>query len=378
MSFKRLATDTASIFRNHCSAGPNFCSTIHVKVNLNLIFQSEIEGSDMKVTIDEVAKQAGVSKATVSRILNGNYGQMTEQTKDRVLQIIRELDYRPNPHARALKQMKTNVIGIVLSNLKNSFWTRVLEGVEDSCRNSGYSLMICNSNEDPEQELELVRGLIMRQVDGVVVNPTVKNGLYFEQLIGERYPLVFINRKIVGIGADSVVVDNVKGAMLATEHFIHLGKTNLITFVYTPDGISTWQERVDGYRETMLRSGLKPVVIEVANRAGAAKISALDYLSRTSGVDAVFSTNNMMTLEILEAVKELKLDIPRDIGIIGYDETVWAQHLHPPLTTVKQPAYEMGVLAARNVMKQIAAKTKSRPKVTVLQPELIVRDSCGL
>ncbi|MDF2959949.1 MAG: transcriptional regulator [Paenibacillus sp.] len=332
----------------------------------------------MKVTIDEVAKQAGVSKATVSRILNGNYGQTTEQTKDRVLRIIRELDYRPNPHARALKQMKTNVIGIVLSNLKNSFWTRVLEGVEDSCRISGYSLMICNSNEDPKLELELIRGLIMRQVDGILVNPTVKNGLYFEELISERYPLVFINRKITGIEADSVVVDNIKGARLATDHFIGIGKKKIVMFVYVPDGISTWQERVDGYRETMRHSGLEPVVIEVPNRAGAAKISALEYLRLSPDAEAVFSTNNMMTLEILEAVKELKLEIPRDIGIIGYDETVWAQHLHPPLTTVKQPAYEMGVLAAKNVMKRITAKTKLRPKFIVLEPELIVRNSCGM
>jgi DNA-binding LacI/PurR family transcriptional regulator len=338
---------------------------------------NENEGSDMKVTIAEVAKQAGVSKATVSRILNGNYGQMTEQTKDRVLQIIRELDYRPNPNARALKQMKTNVIGIVLSNLKNSFWTRVLEGVEDLCRSSGYSLMICNSNEDPALEFELIRGLVMRQVDGILVNPTVKNGRYFEELLSERYPLVFINRKIAGIEADSVVVDNIKGAMLATEHLIGRGKTRIVTFVYNPEGISTWQERVDGYREVMARSGLEAVVIEVSNRAGAAKAAALNYLSRNPDAEAVFSTNNMMTLEILEALKELKLEIPRDIAIIGYDETVWAQHLHPPLTTVKQPAYEIGVLAAKNVIKRITAKTKLRPKMTVLEPELIVRDSCG-
>lgn len=331
----------------------------------------------MKVTIGEVAQKAGVSKTTVSRILNGNYGQTTEETKNRVLQTIRELDYRPNPHARALKSMKTNVIGIVLSNLKNSFWTRVLEGVEDTCRSSGYSLMICNSNEDPKQELELVRGLIMRQVDGVLVNPTVKNDLYFKELIGNRYPLVMINRKIAGLKADSVVVDNIKGAMLATNHLINLGKTRIIAFVYIPDGISTWQEREDGYRSTMLQRGLEPIVIEVPNQAGEAKRLALDYLRHASNSDAVFSTNNMMTLEILEAVKELKREIPRDISIIGYDETVWAQHLNPPLTTVKQPAYEMGVLAAKNVMKQISAKTKFRPKVTVLEPELIIRHSCG-
>src|SRR3954465_6214284 len=112
----------------------------------------------LKITIDEVAKQAGVSKSTVSRIINKNYGHTTEETKERVLQVIKELNYQPNLLAKGLKQMKTNVLGIVLSNLKNPFWVGVLEGVEDTCQKFGYSLMICNSNEDRQQEEELIRG----------------------------------------------------------------------------------------------------------------------------------------------------------------------------------------------------------------------------
>ena len=121
-----------------------------------------------KVTIADVAQRAGVSKSTVSRIINGNYGQNTEDTIQKVLKVIEELDYRPNALAKGLKSMKTNVIGIVLSNLKNPFWIQVLDGVEDTCKSLGYSLMICNSNEEAEVEEEHIKSFQMRQVDGII------------------------------------------------------------------------------------------------------------------------------------------------------------------------------------------------------------------
>ena len=129
----------------------------------------------MKVTIADVAKRAKVSKTTVSRILNGNYAHASEETIKKVLKAIEELDYSPNALAKGLKSMRTHVIGLVLSNLKNPFWTTVLEGLEDTCRDLGYHLMICNSNEDPEMEEKYLKSLRERQVDGVILNPTCKN-----------------------------------------------------------------------------------------------------------------------------------------------------------------------------------------------------------
>ncbi|HZG87862.1 LacI family DNA-binding transcriptional regulator [Paenibacillus sp.] len=334
----------------------------------------------MKVTIDVVAKKAGVSKATVSRILNGNYLQMTKETKERVLAVINELNYRPNVYAQGLKSTKTNVLGIVLSNLKNPFWATVLEGFEDACKKKGYSVMICNSNEDRQQEEELVRGLRYRKVDGIVVNPTSGNQPLFAELAEEKYPIVFINRRLEGVNTDNVIVDNRKGATMAVEHFVRLKKQRLAALVYPYQGISTWQERIEGFEEALLKHGLdkQQYQIRVIDQREGAANAAVKQLMDGFKPDAIFSTNNMMTLEIMEAVKECGLTIPDDVALIGYDETVWSKHLNPPLTTVNQPAAQLGALAAQKLIKRIESKSK-RPRASteVLEPNLIVRRSCG-
>jgi DNA-binding LacI/PurR family transcriptional regulator len=347
---------------------------------VNKLFPRMKGGILMKITIDEVARQAGVSKSTVSRIINKNYGHTTEQTKERVLQVIKALNYQPNLLAKGLKQMKTNVLGIVLSNLKNPFWVRVLEGVEDTCRKYEYSLMICNSNEERQQEEGLIRGLQHRRVDGIVINPTTGNNELFQSLVGDKYPLVVVNRKVDGLEADSVVVDNRKGAYLAVEHFLKLGRRRLAAFVYPYEGISTWEERIEGFRDLLERRGFPEQdyrICVVEQREGAVKTAAKELLTDFKP-DGIFSTNNMMTLEILEGIKEVGLEVPHDVALIGYDETVWSKHLQPPLTTVNQPAYEMGVLAAKKLIKRIQAK-EAPPiaAVTVLEPNLIERHSCG-
>jgi DNA-binding LacI/PurR family transcriptional regulator len=336
----------------------------------------------LKITIQDVAKKAGVSISTVSRILNGNYTQTTKETKERVQQVIRELNYHPNPMARGLKQMRTKIIGIVLSNLRNPFWSMVLEGVEDTCRMSGYSLMICNSNEDASREAELIEGFKNRQVDGIIVNPTSKNNQLFKEMVEKQYPLIVINRKIEGmeVEVDSVIVDNIKGAKLAVDHFVQTGKRNIIAVAYEPQGVSTWRDRIIGFKEALSENGIEVrdrTVIEVKNETGKVKEAVTEYFKTDHSAEAIFSTNNLMTLEILESLKDLNIKVPDDIALIGYDETVWSKHLNPPLTTIKQPAYETGVIAAKNLIKKIDSKSKRKPKTVVLEPELIVRESSG-
>lgn len=334
----------------------------------------------MKVTIDDVARRAGVSKTTVSRILNGNYGQTTEETRNRILDVIKEMDYRPNIVAKSLKSMRTNVIGIVLSNLKNPYWMTVLEGVEDTCRDLGYNLMICNSDEQPEMEMQYIKEFQMRQVDGIVINPTVRNMELYAKLASDNYPFVVINRKVPGLSAHHVVVDNVKGAELAVNHLVRAGRKKVAVFVYRNPHVSTWAERVEGYRSAMLENGFAPgdlLICEVEQGAGATTEAVIRFLRERPDVEAIFSTNNMMTLDIIKGIKELRLRIPDDIAIIGYDETVWAQHLDPPLTTVMQPAYEMGRISAKMLIKRINAKRQQKPETVVLEPQLIVRASCG-
>jgi DNA-binding LacI/PurR family transcriptional regulator len=332
----------------------------------------------LKVTIADVAKRAGVSKTTVSRILNGNYSHTTEETKRRVLEVIESLDYRPNALAKGLKSMKTNVIGIVLSNLKNPFWTTVLEGVEDTCREMGFNLMICNSNESDKSEAEYIRELRTRQVDGIVINPTVKNTSIYEKLVEEEYPFVVINRRIPNLDTHHVIMDNVMGAFAAVDHLLKNARKKVAVMVYKNPYVSTWNERLEGYKLALLRNGYMINdfrVVELEQDSNNTKQLISEFLREYSDTDAIFSTNNMITLEVLGALREMKLRIPEDVAIVSYDETIWSKYVDPPLTTISQPGYNMGELATQILIKNIQSEKKIKSSTIVLEPELIVRNS---
>jgi DNA-binding LacI/PurR family transcriptional regulator len=335
----------------------------------------------LRVTIGVVAEKAGVSKTTVSRILNGNYAHTTEETRKRVLKVIEDLDYRPNALAKGLKSMKTNVIGIVLSNLKNPFWSTVLEGVERTCQSLGYNLMICNSNEEPEKEEQYIREFQTRQVDGIVINPTVRNLKLYQKLVDAKYPLVIINRSIPNLDTHHVVVDNVKGSFIAVDHLLKQGRKKVVVFVFRNPYVSTWKERLEGYQAAFLTNGLSKDdyrIHQLDQQNDSVKDSALHFFREYPDTDAVFSTSNIITLEVIEAIKELNLRIPEDIAFVSYDETVWTRHLNPPLTTIRQPGQQMGEIAAKILIKTIEEKDQQYHKTVVLQPELIVRKSSSI
>jgi DNA-binding LacI/PurR family transcriptional regulator len=334
----------------------------------------------MKVTISDVAKIAGVSKTTVSRVLNGNLNEVTQETRERVLLTIDQMNYTPNALAKGLKTMRTHVIGMVLSDLQNPFWTGVLEGAEDACRTSGYHIMICNARNDWKQEADLINRLRIKQVDGIIVNPTMKNHALFDDLIQDNYPLVSLNRRMRALPIETVVVDNIKGASMATEHLIRLGKKKIAIIVYNPEGISPRLERIEGYMQALNTYGIDvndSLIHIIEDKKYNAYHMVKQMMTGHERPDAIFSTNNIMTLEILEAAKELQLKIPEDIALIGYDETIWSQHLDPPLTTVKQPTYEMGEVAAKRLFDLIASKERRTVNTHLLEPTLIIRQSCG-
>jgi DNA-binding LacI/PurR family transcriptional regulator len=334
----------------------------------------------MKFTIKDVAQKAGVSKTTVSRIINGNYSHAKEETRKKVLEVIAEMNYQPNSLARGLKQVKTNVIGILVSNLKNPFWTEVLEGVEDTCRKYGYQLMICNSNEDTQLERDSIRALQLRQVDGIVANPTVKEESYYSELVNNRYPVVLINRKLKNVDIDYVVMDNIQGASLAVEHLLNLGKKKIAIFIYSDQHVSPWMERLSGYKKTLLKNGFteKDYIIHfVKQDPDSVKSSVIHYLKNSPKPDAIFSTNNMLTLDILDGIKESGMKVPEDISLISYDDTVWSKNIDPPLSTVNQPRYDMGKIAAEKLIELINSSDEIKPVSIVLEPNLIIRKSCG-
>jgi DNA-binding LacI/PurR family transcriptional regulator len=332
----------------------------------------------MTVTISEVAQRAGVSKSTVSRVLNKNYQYIAQETKVRVLKAIEELDYRPNALAKGLKSMKTNVIGLILSNLHNPFWSKVLDGIEDVCMKYGYNLMIANSRDNLELEEEHLRGFAVRQLDGILVNPTTGTNKLFHSLTQKQFPLVFLNRKVEDVTADTVVMDNIKGSRIAVEHLVRLGKRKIAIFLYPPNGISPRLERLEGYKLALRDSGLptNPEWVKIVRNKQDCK-TEIEKLMKKGRPDAIFCTNSILTLEVLDALQELGILVSTEIAVLGYDETDWAKHLAPPLTTIEQPAYEMGRVSAERLLRIIDNKRDLVPETILLEPALIIRHSCG-
>ena len=334
-----------------------------------------------KLTIEDVARQAGVSISTVSRVMN-NTDYIADATRLKVQEAINALDYRPNALARGLKQMKTNSIGLILSDLQNPFWLMVLEGIEDVCQEAGYSLLILNSRDDPEKEGKNIKEFLMRQLDGIIINPASEHNPLFPALVAEEFPFVFLNRRVKGVEVDTVVADNIKGTMLAVSHLTALSKKRIAIFLYPVNGISPRQERLQGYKQALAAHGLEvePELIKVVETKEDCLAALEQLLDGSSKPDAILSTNNRLTLEILDALGILNMAVPQDIALLGYDETEWSKHLNPPLTTIRQPAYEMGREAAERLILAIVAKRqgiKRQPETVQLEPSLVVRQSCG-
>ncbi|MEH7111310.1 LacI family DNA-binding transcriptional regulator [Neobacillus niacini] len=329
-----------------------------------------------KITITDIARLSNVSKTTVSRIINGNYGKVNKDTKERVLRIIEELNYQPNTLAQGLKLKTTNVIGIVLSKL-HPFWSAVLEGVEDACRSQGYSLMISNTGDDPELEVEQIKSFMQRKVDGVIVSPTIHNKAFYEELIERSYPIVAVSRKTPNVSLNAVAMNDIKGSWMATEHLLSLGRKRIMLVVYPPNEISPRYERVAGFNMALSAQGNQESWVEIVDeKPGMAKQKIIEVLKEKK-VDAIISTNNILNLEILKAVKESGLKIPEDVAIVGYDDPAWAELVDPPLTSVYQPAYEMGEKAAKRLIELIKNTDKTEPETTIFEPKLIIRKSCG-
>lgn len=334
-----------------------------------------------KVTIEDVARKAGVSISTVSRVMNNNR-YIAEGTRKNVLEAISALDYRPNALAKGLKQMKTNSIGLILSNLQNPFWLMVLEGIEDACQEAGYSLLILNSRDDLEKEGDNVKEFMVRQLDGIIINPAGGGNPLFNALIEEQFPVVFLNRKVRELDANTVVVDNVQGAMLAINHLLRLEKNKIALFSYPTNNISPRLERIEGYKKALNDHGheVNDAFIKIVGNKSDCLKSMKQLFDEGEKPNAIFSTNNMLTLIILDVLGEMGIKVPEEVSLVGYDETEWSKHLSPPLTTVKQPAYEMGKGAAEKLIRLVRTNNqdeKRQPETIQFKPTLVIRNSCG-
>ncbi len=324
-------------------------------------------------SIKDVARAAGVSTATVSRVLS-NHPHVRPEVRERVLAAVAQLEYRPNLIARNLRSQQSNTIGLIVSDIRNPFFTAVSRAVEDTAYAHGYRVLLCNTDEDPDKEelyLDLMRA---EQVAGVIVSPTRQTIAHFSDLHLD-FPVVSIDRSFRNGDVDAVLLDNVAAAQALTTHLIEQGCRRIAGIF----GVSstTGRERRRGYEEALREHGIAPaeeLVRLVQPRIETGCAAALDLLAQPTPPDAIITSNSLLLAGALQAIRARGLAIPGDVALAGFDETTWASLVQPPMTVLAQPTDEIGKTATELLLQRIAQPDRPTRKV-ILQGKLIVRGS---
>lgn len=327
------------------------------------------------VQIKDVADLAGVSTATVSRVLTRR-GQVRESTRIRVVAAIDQLGYQPSRLARSLRVRSSQIIGLIISDIQNPFFTSLVRAVEDVAYENKYAIFLCNSDEDTEKESLYIDLMISEKVAGVILTTTQEMHNSCHKLIQANIPAVSVDRRVRNCELDTVVLDNVRGAFDLTDHLIQMGHTHigLITGVTS---MTTGRERYEGYCAAMAAHGL-PTNSELVRfgmpTIGAGYQMTEKLLALDDPPSAIFTANNMLTVGALHAIQAKGLKVPDDISLVAFDDPEWVTLVQPKLTVVAQPTYELGQKAAQLILKRI--EDNSRPCETiVLPPKMQFRDS---
>ncbi len=333
------------------------------------------------ITIQDVAARAGVSAMTVSRVIN-HHPRVAAETRRRVEQAIDALGYVPNALARGLLKGRTRTIALILSDVGNPFFTLIARGVEDVAQRNGYAVILGNSDESVAKERQYVDVMLQNRVDGLLIAPAANGSrktLDFLSRQGTKF--VLIDRDVEGVAADTVEGDNIAGARALTEHLLGLGHRR-IALVNGAHDVSTAHARLLGYQEALRRHQIDPdpkLMIESSYRrtAGRAATQQLLQLPKAQRPTAIFACNNFLAIGVIEALREARLDVPRDMAVVSFDDIELASALHPFLTVVAQPARTFGTIAMQFLLDRLDSDEVLPPRRVLLPPELIVRCSCG-
>lgn len=332
-----------------------------------------------KLTIEDVAQKAGVSKSTVSQFLNKRYKYMSEATRNRISEVIDELNYQPNGLARGLKRNRTNTVGVVVGDINYSLSIQCIHAIENELQLSGNQVMICNADENPDKEAKYVETLMSRQVDGLIVFPTGDDPSIYQRLLDEQYPLVFMDRLMEGIATQSLLVDNEMAVKMAIKEFIRHGheRIALLTLPAGRYAITPRKERAFSYRRAIEEAGLEWREEYVCSAPREEMGEALErrLLSLPEPPTALLAANDIALAEMLKYANRRSMSIPRDLSVIGIDDAEYAEIYNPAITTVRQPAYDMGVQAAKILLAGIEDTGTSVPITYRFPPTLIQRQS---
>lgn len=325
------------------------------------------------MTIKEIAKLANVSSATVSKILNGKDQYISEATRQRVLEIVEREGYIPNAIAKSLKIKSTKTIGIVIPDVMNLFFSELARGIEDAAEKKGYSVILCNSDNKESKEEKYIQILQEKMVDGIILTASERS--VSKSLKRRNTPMILLDRDIsIDDNVGRIVVDNEDGAYNATNFLIDKGCKN-IGFISSDNINKSSGERFKGYKKAILEKGIEydDEKIFLQNYTIETGYKGTMTLLEETKIDGICCGNDLIAIGAIKALKEKGIDVPGEIKVIGFDDIQVSQYMDPPLTTIKQPIYEMGEEAVKMLVAIIERKEVNMVKV--LKTELIERGS---
>ncbi|MGK0467643.1 LacI family DNA-binding transcriptional regulator [Clostridium sp.] len=331
----------------------------------------------MAASIKDVAREAGVSIATVSRVLN-NIDVVNEDTKKKVKDAIKKLSYRPNIVARSLKTQKSSTIGIIIPDISNQFYPEIVRGCEDVANIYNYNIMLCNADLDVDKEMEALRILKEKMIDGVIYMSNSIEDNVVSLIKDLEMPIVLVETTDDDGIFPSVAIDNVMAAKDAVTYLINKGNKNIAYIGTTTEKINAQSRRYIGYQKGLEEMGIslnKDLVYcgGVKARDGYVGINAI--LDKGIKVDAVFCVSDEIAMGVINALRDKSISVPSDVDVMGFDDIYSASTFYPKLTTVAQPMYDMGSVSMRMLIKSIN-NLKVDEKHFVLPYRIVERDSC--
>jgi LacI family transcriptional regulator len=332
-----------------------------------------------KTTIHDIAEKLNVTASTVSRALNNN-PRISLKTRKLVQQAAQKLNYQPNNIAAALRSGKSNIIGIIVPTADRSFFSSVIYGIEEIANTAGFNVMICQSHDNYENEVDKVQALLNAGVDGVIVSyaKETKDFKHFKKLINNGTPLILFDRSTNELEVSQVVIDDYLGSYMATEHLISQGYLRIAHFTSNAK-ISIYKDRLRGYQEALEAHGIpldEELIFESNLQLEDGRASMLEILAKGLKVDGLVSASAMGAMGAMQVLKEHKIKVPDQFGIVGFANETFMSFTDPPLSTVEQHSKRIGNSAAELFLQEIASsQSKFIPQKIVLKPELIIRES---
>lgn len=330
-----------------------------------------------KLSISQIADICGVSKATVSRVINNSPCGVGEETKQRVQKVIEELNYRPNALARSVAVSRSHMIGVIVPDVSNFFYPKIIRGISDHLETKGYSVIVCNSDYDPKKEADLLMSLVDRRVDGIILCSGISNKAFLEEYRKYQVPLVLLGRTFdSSVSEASITGDNVKGGKKAASYLIRGGNRRIV-YIEGNTETSGSRQRLIGYKEALADSGIpfdENLVISGEYSVNFGKASIRSLLDKKISFDAVMTGSDLIAIGAVSGLLDAGIKIPDEVEVVGFDNIELAEVFRPALSTVSKPHYEMAQYLAKQIVHVVEGK-KTGLAHMVVEPTLKLRET---